>query len=82
MTNCYFAFGSNMDKERMKKRKANFTEMQKGIRDSRVIKRYYECLLTYSIRKNQANIKYDEYNVSGFRSDILYLIKNREGKDV
>jgi gamma-glutamylcyclotransferase (GGCT)/AIG2-like uncharacterized protein YtfP len=31
MTDCYFAFGSNMDKERMKKRKANFTEMQKGI---------------------------------------------------
>ena len=25
MTDCYFAFGSNMDKERMKKRKANFT---------------------------------------------------------
>lgn len=31
MTYCYFAFGSNMDKEQMKIRKANFTEMQKGI---------------------------------------------------
>ncbi len=31
MTDCYFAFGSNMDKEQMKKRKANFTEMQKGV---------------------------------------------------
>ena len=27
----YFAFGSNMNKERMIKREAKFTEMQKGI---------------------------------------------------
>jgi hypothetical protein len=26
----YFAYGSNMDKERMKERKVEFTEMQKG----------------------------------------------------
>ena len=31
MTDYYFAFGSNMYKEQMKKRKAIFTEMQKGV---------------------------------------------------
>ncbi len=57
-------------------------EKQEGIRDNRVIKKYHECLLMYSIKKNQANIQHDEYNMSGFRSDVLYLIKNREGKNV
>jgi hypothetical protein len=53
-------------------------QKQKGFRDDRVIKKYHECLLVYSIRMKQANIKYDKYNMSGFRSGILYLIKNRE----
>lgn len=57
-------------------------EKQKGIRDSRVVKKYHDCLLIYSIRKNQANIKHDEYNMSGFRRDVLHLIKNREEKNV
>ncbi|TAK16093.1 MAG: hypothetical protein EPO37_08995 [Nitrosarchaeum sp.] len=53
-------------------------EKQKGIRDERVRNKYHECLLLYSIWMNQANIKHDEYNMSGFRNGILHLIKNRE----
>jgi len=56
-------------------------EKQKGIRDVRVVKKYHECLFLYSIRMNQANIAYDQYNMIGFRSGILYLIKSRESKN-
>ena len=55
-------------------------EKQKGIRDVRVVKKYQECLLLYSIRMNQANIAHDQYNMIGFPSGILYLIKSRESK--
>jgi len=56
-------------------------EKQKGIRDVRVVKKYHECLLLYSIRMNQANIAYDQYNMTGFRSGILYLMKNWKSKN-
>ena len=56
-------------------------EKQKGIRDVRVIKKHHECLLLYSIRMNQANIAYDQYNMIGFRSGILYLMKNWKSKN-
>ena len=56
-------------------------KQQKGIKDSRVVKKYLECLLGYSIKKNQANIAYEQYNMSGFRRDVLYLIKNRKEKN-
>ncbi len=56
-------------------------EKQKEIRDVRVVKKYHECLILYSIKMNQANIAYDQYNMTGFRSGILYLIKGRESKN-
>lgn len=56
-------------------------QKQKGIRDVRVVKKYHECLLLYSIRMNQANIAHDQYNMIGFRSGILYLMKNWESKN-
>jgi len=51
---------------------------QDGIRDSRIVKKYHECLQRYSINRNQANIPYGEYNMAGFRNAVLYLINNRE----
>ena len=49
-----------------------------GIRDSRIIKKYHECLLFYSMKRKQANVSYDQYNMTGFRNGVLHLINNRK----
>lgn len=56
-------------------------KQQKGIRDVRVVKKYQECLFLYAIKMNQANVAYDQFNMTGFRSGVLYLIKSRERKN-
>lgn len=53
-------------------------ERQEGISDGRIVKKYLACLIEYSIKKNQANIAFDKYNMTGFHTSVLHLIKNRE----
>lgn len=55
-------------------------EKQRGIRDVRMVKKYHECLLVYSIRMKQANIIHDQYNMLGFRSGVLHLIQSRDNQ--
>ena len=71
MTDYYFAFGSNMDKERMKKRKANFTEMQKGvINDWKLV---FNKINDKKVRAGYANII---PNLGSIVEGIIYKVDN------
>jgi len=54
---------------------------QDGIGDSRTVKKYHECLFMYSIKRNLANVPFDQFNMTGFRSGVLYLINEQENTE-